>query len=92
MIRYCEEEVEINDIGMFRAEIDVETEYLNTQFFMDVELMFSDLHSLGGPDKYQNYIGEFDTKAVFKSVCVKKFKINKLAQGISEFVPIVFED
>ena len=77
---------------MFRAEIDVEPEYLNTTFYMDVELFFSDLHNLGGPEKWQNYINEFDSKATFKSVSVQKFKINRLAQGISEFVPIVFED
>lgn len=28
LIRYCEEEVEINDIALFRAELDVEPEYL----------------------------------------------------------------
>lgn len=53
LIRYCEEEVEINDIGLFRAEIDVEPDYLNTDFYMDIELFFSDLSSMGGPDKWQ---------------------------------------
>ena len=53
LIRYCEEEVEINDIGLFRAEIDVEPEYLNTDFHMEVELFFSDLSNMGGPDKWQ---------------------------------------
>lgn len=33
LIRYCEEEVEINDIILFRAEIDVEEDYLNTEFY-----------------------------------------------------------
>jgi hypothetical protein len=91
LIRYCEEEVEINDIGLFRAEIDVEPEYLNTNFYLDIEL-FSDLHSLGGPEKWQASINEFDTKANFKQVSVQKFKIAKLAQGICEFVPVIFED
>ena len=52
LIRYCEEEVEINDIGLFRAELDVEPDYLNTNFFLEFELFFSDLHSLGGPEKW----------------------------------------
>lgn len=52
LIRYCEEEVEINDIALFRAEIDVEPDYLNTDFYMEVELFFSDLSSMGGPDKW----------------------------------------
>jgi len=52
LIRYCEEEVEINDIGLFRAELEVEPEYLNTNFYLEVELFFSDLSSMGGPDKW----------------------------------------
>ena len=92
MIRYCEEEVEINDIGLFRAEIDVEPEYLNTVFYMDIELFFSDLSSLGGPEKWQLSVSEFETKAVFKSVSTQKFKVHRLAQGVAEFVPVVFED
>jgi hypothetical protein len=70
LIRYCEEEVEINDIGLFRAEIDVEPEYLNTTFYMDVELFFSDLNALGGPEKWQQNIADIGTKAVFRSVSV----------------------
>jgi hypothetical protein len=92
LIRYCEEEVEINDIGLFRAEIDVEPDYLNTVFNLDIELYFSDLHSMGGPEKWQENVADFEKKATFKQVSIQKFKINKLAQGISEFLPITFED
>ena len=28
LIRYCEEEVEVNDVVLFRSEIDVEPDYL----------------------------------------------------------------
>ena len=79
LIRYCEEEVEINDIGLFRAEIDVEPEYLNTSFYLEIELFFSDLNALGGPDKWQQNITDIETKAVFKSVSKQAFKITKLA-------------
>lgn len=50
MIRYCEEEVEINDIILFRAEIEVEPEYLNIDFFIEFELHFSNLDSIGGSE------------------------------------------
>lgn len=46
MIRYCEEEVELNDIGHFRIEMDVagvEDPKNSAEFYMEVELMFSDL-------------------------------------------------
>ena len=70
LIRYCEEEVEINDIGLFRAEIDVEPDYLNTVFNLDIELFFSDLHSMGGPEKWQENVADFEKKATFKQVSV----------------------
>ena len=79
LIRYCEEEVEINDIGLFRAELDVEPEYLNTDFYLDFELFFSDLSSMGGPEKWQSLTAaDFETKAVFKSVSLQKFVLRKL--------------
>ena len=56
MIRYCEEEVELNDIGHFRVELDIpnesESKSGGTEFYMEVELMFSDLLNQGGPDKF----------------------------------------
>jgi hypothetical protein len=52
LIRYCEEEVEINDVVLFRAEIDVEPDYLATEFYLDCDLYFSDLSNLGGPEKW----------------------------------------
>ena len=50
LIRYCEEEVEINDIVLFRAEIDAEPDYLNTDFYLEIELHFSNLDSIGGSE------------------------------------------
>jgi hypothetical protein len=85
--------VEINDIGLFRAEIDVEAEYLNTDFYLEFELYFSDLSSMGGPDKWQQQTAvDFESKAVFKLVSTQKFLLRRLPQGMSEFVSIVFED
>ena len=50
LIRYCEEEVEINDIVLFRAELNVEENYLNTDFFLEIDLYFSNLDSIGGSE------------------------------------------
>jgi hypothetical protein len=68
MIRYCEEEVELNDVGHFRIEIDTEQttqgssslhsredshgSFSETEMILEVELMFSDLLNLGGPEKF----------------------------------------
>ena len=56
LIRYCEEEVEVNDVVLFRAELDVEPDYLATEFYLDFDLYFSDLSNLGGPEKWQEHV------------------------------------
>jgi hypothetical protein len=56
LIRYCEEEVEVNDVVLFRAELDVEPDYLATEFYLDFDLYFSDLSNLGGPEKWQDHV------------------------------------
>jgi hypothetical protein len=53
---------------MFRAEIDVEPNYLQTEFFLEAELYFSDLANLGGPEKWHEHVQDFDSKCVFKMV------------------------
>jgi hypothetical protein len=69
LIRFCEEEVEINDLGLFRGELDVDADYLNTPFHLEFELFFSDLSAIGGPEKWATQsVQEFEQKAVFKSV------------------------
>ena len=57
LIRYCEEEVEINDIVLFWSEIDVEPDYLNKDFFLEIELHFSNLDNVGGSDQWQEIAG-----------------------------------
>ena len=82
MIRYCEEEVEMNDIGHFRVEIDTDTNndeadidgdtanFSQTEMILEVELMFSDLLNHGGPEKFQanTNIQDIEEKVEFKSV------------------------
>ena len=92
LIRYCEEEVEVNDIALFRAELDVEPDYLHTEFFLEADLFFSDLSNLGGPEKWQQHVDDFEEKAIFKKVSSQTFKINALPQGLCEFVPITYQD
>ena len=92
LIRYCEEEVEVNDIVVFRAELDVEPDYLNTVFYLDCDLFFSDLNNLGGPEKWQQHVNDFESQAVWKHVSSQTLRINYLPKGICEFFPVTFED
>ena len=68
LIRYCEEEVEINDIVLFRAEIDLEPEYLNSDFFLEIELHFSNLDNIGGSEQWQEIAHCIEEKVEFKKV------------------------
>ena len=52
----------------FRSEIDVEPEYLSTEYFLELDLFFSDLASLGGPEKWQQNYSKYETEADFKPV------------------------
>lgn len=78
LIRYCEEEVELNDIVMFRAELDVEPGYLATEFFLDCELYFSDLANLGGPEKWAEHVHDLESQCVFKMVQSQTYSIKAL--------------
>lgn len=68
MIRYCEEEVEINDIVLFRSEIVVEPEYLNHDFYLEIELHFSNLDVIGGSEQWQEIAHCINEKVEFKLV------------------------
>jgi hypothetical protein len=48
LIRFCEEEVQVNDVVLFRAELSVDPDYLESLFALEISLYFSDLANLGG--------------------------------------------
>lgn len=107
MIRYCEEEVELNDIIHFRLEIDTDQNqadskgegkaqgnFNQTEMVMEVELMFSDLLNHGGPEKFslQNSLKDIEEKVEFKSVAFQKFMVRNICDGIYEYIPITFDE
>lgn len=107
MIRYCEEEVELNDIIHFRLEIDTDQHssesdeksknygnFNQTELVMEVELMFSDLLNHGGPEKFslQNSLKDIEEKVEFKSVAFQKFMVRNICDGIYEYIPITFDE
>lgn len=48
--------------------------------------------NLGGTDKWQQYAKEVEDKVEFKSVSSQKYKISKMAQGLFEYVPLIFDE
>ena len=86
----------MNDIGHFRVELDLQSSgsLADTEYCLEVELMFSDLVKQGGPEKFQSSssLREIDPNAEFKSVSQRKYNLRKLGDGIFEYVPVVFEE
>jgi hypothetical protein len=46
-------------VVLFRAEIEVGPKYLESEFYFDFELYFSDVTNLGGPEAWQQHVEEF---------------------------------
>jgi len=98
MIRYCEEEVELNDLCHFRVEIDTDTSdgasaFNQTEMILEVELMFSDLLNHGGPEKFSlSTPKEVEDKVEFKSAAFQKFMVRNICDGIFEYIPVSFDE
>mmetsp|Transcript_44972 Transcript_44972/g.104041 ORF Transcript_44972/g.104041 Transcript_44972/m.104041 type:complete len:739 (+) Transcript_44972:119-2335(+) len=90
LIRYCEEEVELNDIGQFRLELPTDEE--NPQpLLLEVDLMFADLTQHGGADRFGEQPDVDSTE--FKSVSTQHFRIHWTPdKGLHEFCPVVFDE
>jgi hypothetical protein len=56
----------LNDLIQFRAEIDVNENYLETEFHLDFDLYFSDMSNLGGAENWKEHAKDLEDKAVFK--------------------------
>ena len=46
IIWYCDEEIEINDLCCFWAEVDVSDDYLKQEFYVESQLFFIDMSKL----------------------------------------------
>jgi hypothetical protein len=88
LIRYCEEEVEINDIAYFRIEIDV-PDFKKASLFVETELMFSDLN---GNVTVEEAINQIENKVEFKTVSKSEIRILNSAGGLHEYVPVIFDE
>lgn len=53
-IRFCEEEIDLNDFCHFRIEFEVKPKYENINLFMEVELMFQDCLSNANANNNSN--------------------------------------
>lgn len=84
LVRYCEEEVEINEMCYFRIEIPNNRPDPLT---LKVELLFSDM---GGDVNLEAFDPEI--KPTFKTVATVSFVVLGAESGLHEFFPIVFDE
>lgn len=88
VIRYCDEEVELNDILIFRAEVPVDRDYLSTEFHLEAELMFVDFSSLKSKE-INGYVTELHSSPeLLKKVSSASFKILRCPQVVKEYFPV----
>lgn len=90
IIRYCDEEIELNDLCCFRSEVYVDGDYLKTEFFVETELNFVDMSKLNAK-QLNEQIDEVISTDPLKGVSTLEFKLLNVPQGVSEFLPVVFD-
>jgi len=90
LIRYCEEEVELNEIGQFRLEVPLEKLADDAPLILEVDLMFADLTRHGGADSFGENPDVDSTE--FKCVSTCRFRVKSLHTGVHEFCPVVFDE
>ncbi|KRX10279.1 hypothetical protein PPERSA_09663 [Pseudocohnilembus persalinus] len=87
-IKYCEEEVQLNDMCLFRADfIDAFPEIYDKELYIQVDLLFIELSMQHSENLFKN--GPQDG---FKVQSTFQGKLHQIHQGIHEFVPITFDD
>jgi len=87
-IRYCEEEVELNDICEFRLDIPVKDKYLATNYILEIQLHFGEITKIGGVEKISQYVQNIKEHIEFKMVASQKFIIRAIAKGISQYIRV----
>ena len=89
-MRYCEEEVEIEETVLFRAEINMGANYEeSTEFLLDFDLYYGDLAAIGGCENWKQ-VENIAQVAKFKKLQTQSFVVKQLPRSIFEFCPVTF--
>lgn len=90
LVRYCDEEVELNDIGQFRVEVPLGEVEESSPFSLVVDLMFADVAEHGGVESFGQ---KPDVDAIeFISVSTRLFHMHGAHLGLHDFAPVVFDE
>ncbi len=72
------------------VEVDSDRDYMKTEFFVEAELNFVDMSKLQSKG-LNDQIQEVNSLKPMKKVSQLDFKILNIMQGISEYMPVVFD-
>ena len=79
MIRYSEEEAEINEVCMFRCELDIEPGFQQTEILMEVSMFFSDVQELGGTSQWKSNWKRYSEQGKFNVVQTVSYRLTNAA-------------
>ncbi len=84
MIRFQDEEVQINEVVFFKIEVPAFPSYQHYSFILYSELMCADISRIGGPPQEEDQL--------FKPVSLFRARISNAHTSLHEFLPITFDN
>lgn len=88
-IKYCDEDVEINEIAVFRAEVEINNEVELPPLVVQCSLMYCDV---GGRVSERILKTLIENPPEFKQESSLDIEISSFIEGVNSFVPIIFDD
>lgn len=89
LIRFCEEEIELNEICHFQAEIEAHN-FTSTTFHFVIELIHSTYSNIGNKADKNGEPGNVQVEQ--KTLEVFRSKVSLSKSAVHEFVPVIFDN
>mmetsp|Transcript_13269 Transcript_13269/g.24882 ORF Transcript_13269/g.24882 Transcript_13269/m.24882 type:complete len:678 (-) Transcript_13269:764-2797(-) len=89
LIRFSEEDIELNDLCVFRIELDSSEQTLHQSLILHVDLMFYDTPH-GMLDGIMTTARSLDVKTDFKKLDSIDYQIRSATEGMHAYVPLTF--
>lgn len=92
-IRFCEQEVEMNNLCQFRVEQGSDSV---KPLLLEVKLMFADVEPYGGTQQFDTGGGIGNAQDLpeseFSAVSIRRFRLHHTIQGVHAYCPVVFDE
>ncbi|OMJ80857.1 hypothetical protein SteCoe_18808 [Stentor coeruleus] len=88
-IKYCDEDVDLNEIAVFRTEVEVNNESEIPYLTIQCNLMYCDL---GGRITGKMLKSIMDNPPGFTKEASLEIQVLNYIEGVNQFVPIIFDD